>query len=81
MIDKEVKALNIDAIIDLVKAHKDEAWLKSLAQEQREDKNGKMRKISFVEIRSAVINRYDELKELRPKVQKKDTFYEKIAKL
>lgn len=81
MVDKEVKALNIDAIIELVKAHKDEAWLKSLAQEQREDKNGKLRKISFVEIRSAVINRYDELKELRPKVQKKDTFYEKIAKL
>jgi len=81
MVDKQVKALNIDAIIDLVKAHSDEAWLKSLAQEQREDKNGKLRKISFVEIRSAVIARYDELKELRPKVEKKPTFYEKIAKL
>lgn len=81
MLDKDVKALNIDAIIELVKAHSDEAWLKSLAQEKRTDKNGKERKISFVEIRSAVINRYDELKELRPKVQKKDTFYERIAKL
>lgn len=75
MLDKQVKALNT---INLVKAHSDEAWLKSLAQEQREDKNSKLRKISFVEIRSAVINRY---KELRPKVEKKPTFYEKIAKL
>lgn len=81
MLDKDVKALNIDAIIELVKAHNDVAWLQSLAQEKRTDKNGKERRISFVEVRSEVINRYDELKDLRPKVEKKPTFYELIAKL
>ena len=77
----EVKELNIDRIIQIVQEHKDEAWLKELAKTTSVDKNGKTRKISFVEIRSAVIKRYDELKELRPKVEKKPTFYEKIAQL
>ena len=81
MLDKDVKALNIDAIIELVKAHNDVAWLKSLAAEKHINKDGKERRTSFVEIRSAVIHRYQELESLRPKVEKKPTFYELIAKL
>lgn len=78
---KDLKELTLDKIIEIVQAHKDVEWLKSLAAEKHECKDGKVRKTSFVEIRSAVVKRYDELKELRPKVEKKPTMYDRIANL
>lgn len=77
----ELKDLTLDKIIEIVQQHKDVEWLKALAEEKHECKDGKKRRTSFVEIRSAVVNRYDELKELRPKVEKKPTMYDRIAKL
>ena len=79
--DQELKNLNIEKIIEIVKAHSDEAWLKALAAEKHINKDGKERRTSFVEIRSAVIHRYQELESLRPKVEKKPTMYELIEKL
>ena len=57
---KKVSEVTGEVIIQLAKEHNDVEWLKKTAKENRK----------FIVLRTAVINRYDELKSLR-KVAKK----------
>lgn len=65
----KVSELTGDVIIELVKAHKDVAWLKKIAKDNH----------SFIALRSAVINRYDELKQFRKTAKK--PLWEQISEL
>jgi len=79
----EVKEISFDYIIDYVKekGKADIAWLKELANRQiADEKSGKTRNISFVEVRNEFARKY--LPEIvRPPKEKKPTMKERLAEL
>jgi hypothetical protein len=78
-----IKDVTFDYIVDYVKGKgkADIQWLKEVANKPvAPDKNGKERKISFIEIRKEFVIKY--LPHLAPKPkEKKPTMWERIADL
>lgn len=77
----ELKEVSLDYIIDYCEKHKKVDWLKNIAStEVAPNKNGKERKISFIEIRNAFVREF--MPEIAPSAKpKKPSMYERIANL
>ena len=80
---ENIKEIKLDFIIDYCQKHGEVEWLKEVASAPGlKDKNGKERKASFIEIRNAFVNKFDEFKALRPKPSsKKPSMYDRIMNL
>jgi len=80
---KNVKAVNFEYIVDYVKqqGNADVQWLKETATKKMPpDKNGKERKITFIELRNEFVRKY--MPELMPPAKpKKPSMYEIIDNL
>lgn len=77
----ELKEITLDYILDYCKAKQDTDWLKTLIQKEGlVNKKGQPRKVSFFEVRSAFIMRYEDFKDLRP-TKKKADMYDRINSL
>ena len=78
-----IKDITFDYIVEYVKGKgtEDVQWLKELAEKPvAPDKNGKERKISFIEIRKEFVIKYIPALAPKPK-EKKPTMLERIAAL
>lgn len=78
---ESINDIDFDAIIDYCQKNKQAEWLKGVAlKEGLTNKNGKPRKVSFIEIRNAFVREF--FPEIAPKPQvKKPSMYDRIRDL
>lgn len=74
------KDMKIEDIIEYCKKHDAVDWLKEAAAKTYETKDGKERRISFIELKLEFVKKF--MPEIAPKAQaKKPSMYDLIAKL
>lgn len=74
------KDMKIEDIIEWCQKNKEVDWLKETAEKLYKTKDGKERRISFIELKLEFVKKF--MPEIAPKAQaKKPTMYDLIAKL
>ena len=76
----DFKEMNIDDIIDYCVKHNQVDWLKRTSRRTVKGKDGKARKITFIEIKLAFVEEF--MPDIKPKAKpKKPSMYDRIEAL